>query len=132
MHFTLPGTIRLKSSAQIGSVFVYGSTVRTKTLLAHFRLVPAAQTDSPPVKAAFAVSKKKFKKSVDRNYIKRLMRECYRTRKTLLPTSFPLPMQLHLVISYTHPQKPNYHAMCQEMNELLPKVHAKLDNYHAQ
>lgn len=37
--------------------------------------------------ALFSVSKKKFKKAVDRNKVKRRMREAYRLHKHLIPTS---------------------------------------------
>ena len=37
----------------------------------------------------FSVSKKKFKRAVDRNHIKRLMRESYRLKKHLFNALFP-------------------------------------------
>jgi ribonuclease P protein component len=38
-------------------------------------------TDESPAQVLFAVSKKKFKRAVDRNRIKRMMREAYRLNK---------------------------------------------------
>ena len=38
-------------------------------------------TDVPPVQAAFAVSKRNFKRAVKRNILKRRMREAYRLNK---------------------------------------------------
>lgn len=38
----------------------------------------------PPVKAAFAVPRKLFKKAVDRNLLKRRMREAYRRNKYII------------------------------------------------
>ena len=38
-----------------------------------------------------SVSKKYFKKAVDRNYFKRVLRECYRFNKDLLLNDLPEP-----------------------------------------
>jgi len=38
-------------------------------------------------KAGFSVSKKRFKRAVDRNRMKRVMREAYRRNKLLLPVN---------------------------------------------
>ncbi|MEX0275714.1 MAG: ribonuclease P protein component [Flavobacteriaceae bacterium] len=40
--------------------------------------------ENPKVQVGFAVPKKRFKKAVERNRIKRLMREAYRLNKTLV------------------------------------------------
>ncbi|MEP2346307.1 MAG: ribonuclease P protein component [Algoriphagus sp.] len=38
----------------------------------------------------FSVSKKKIKKAVGRNFVKRTMREAYRLNKSIIPTSAPI------------------------------------------
>jgi len=43
--------------------------------------LPGNWTGDPVVKVLVSVSKRNFKKSVDRNHIKRLLRECYRKNK---------------------------------------------------
>jgi ribonuclease P protein component len=45
--------------------------------------LPGDWTGKPVVKVLVSVSKRNFKKAVDRNYIKRLLRECYRRNKAI-------------------------------------------------
>ena len=68
------------------------------------------------LQSAFSVSSKKFKKSVDRNRIKRLMREAYRLQK------FPLQGQLEkkriylaVFIIYTGHELPAYDFISAKM-----------------
>lgn len=51
-----------------------------------------------PVRAGFSVPKKKFRSSVARHHIRRLMIESYRLNKAVLYQSIPEGQQLHLFI----------------------------------
>lgn len=69
---------RLKNLRQIQFLFSESNMkVGKHPLLLLYNLSP--ETSSGNVKVLFSVSKKKFSKAVDRNKIKRLMRESYRT-----------------------------------------------------
>ena len=60
-------------------------------------------------KVAFAVSKKNFKKAVDRNRIKRLMRESYRKNKYLLQEYCgEKEKTLAILFIYTGKELPDY------------------------
>lgn len=82
MNFTYPKNERLKSKTTIGLLFSEGKSVSKYPL----RLVycQAAENSEEKIKLGVSVSKKYFKKAVDRNYFKRVLRETYRLNKHLL------------------------------------------------
>lgn len=130
MKYSLSQSFRLKSPQAVSAVFMGGTSVRHGCLILHYRIIPALQTDAQPVRMAFAVPKRRFKKSVERNYIKRLMRECYRIQKLNMPNIFPEPMQMHAVLSYNHNEKPNYEMVMKDMTQILQKTVLKINAIH--
>ncbi|MEN2414597.1 ribonuclease P protein component [Flavobacterium mesophilum] len=82
MSFTYPKNERLKSKTTIGLLFSEGKSVSKYPL----RLVycQAEENSEEKIKLGVSVSKKYFKKAVDRNYFKRVLRETYRLNKHLL------------------------------------------------
>ena len=82
MDFSYPTAEKLKSKKIIDLLFTEGKSVSKYPL----RLVYVAHDfeENVPLKIGVSVSKKYFKKAVDRNYFKRLLRECYRLNKHLL------------------------------------------------
>lgn len=88
MSFTYPETEKLKSRKTIEKLFSGGKSVSKFPL----RLVYVENTDeSDLVKIGVSVSKKYFKKAVDRNYFKRCLRESYRLNKQLLHENLDKP-----------------------------------------
>lgn len=82
MNFTYPKNERLKSKTKIGFLFSEGKSVSKYPLRLVYRLEEANQEEK--IKIGVSVSKKYFKKAVDRNYFKRVLRETYRLNKHLL------------------------------------------------
>lgn len=82
MDASYPKAEKLKSKKIIDILFTEGKSVSKYPL----RLVYVAHDfeDNVPLKMGVSVSKKYFKKAVDRNYFKRVLRECYRLNKPLL------------------------------------------------
>jgi len=82
MNFTYPKNERLKSKTIIGLLFSDGKSVSKYPLRLVYRL--AEENSEEQTKVGVSVSKKYFKKAVDRNYFKRVLRETYRLNKHLL------------------------------------------------
>lgn len=82
MDFKYPKNQKLKSSKTIDLLFTKGKSVSKYPL----RLVFVEQEidENFDLKFGVSVSKKYFKKAVDRNYFKRVLRECYRLNKHIL------------------------------------------------
>ncbi|MDI1304498.1 MAG: ribonuclease P protein component [bacterium] len=89
MNFTYPKNEKLKSKITIGLLFSEGKSVSKYPL----RLVYYSGNlgEGQKIKMGVSVSKKNFKKAVDRNYFKRVLRETYRLNKHLLLDNLDKP-----------------------------------------
>lgn len=89
MQFTYPKHEKLKSKTTIDLLFSDGNSVSKFPL----RLVYVENTEENAelIKMGVSVSKKYFKKAVDRNYYKRVLRETYRLNKHLLIDNLEKP-----------------------------------------
>jgi len=82
MRFTFKKEEKLKSKILIEQLFEKGENFTKFPLRIKFLKVD--HTSENAIQASFSAPKRKFKKAVDRNRIKRLMREAYRKNKHLL------------------------------------------------
>ncbi len=82
MNNTYPKTEKLKSKTTIDLLFSQGKSVSKYPLRLVY--VPINLEKEEQIKIGVSVSKKYFKKAVDRNYFKRVLRETYRLNKHLL------------------------------------------------
>lgn len=96
MRETLTKAERLSSTKAIERLFDRRRP-EGGSLLAYPCQVLFVPTDEAHTRVLFTVSKKKFKKAVDRNRIKRLLREAYRKQKALTPLPVPLDMAFIVV-----------------------------------
>ena len=86
MDFRFQRAERLKSEKVISSLFKKGRSFSCYPLrLVYTEIDPlsikADSTDFSPVQFSLSVSKKKFKRAVDRNLLRRRIRESYRLQK---------------------------------------------------
>jgi len=101
VRFTLSRAERLTSVKAIERLFQEGqSLTRYPVRLVWMKMDRSEETDAP-VQVMFSASKKKYSRAVDRNRIKRLLREAYRLYKPELYTLLPPDQTFHLAIIYT-------------------------------
>lgn len=82
MDFSFSKDEKLKSKKVIDSLFSNGKSVAKYPLRLVY--IEATEEQNVPLKMGVSVSKKHFKHAVDRNYFKRVLRECYRLNKNIL------------------------------------------------
>lgn len=82
MRNRYPKYEKLKSKTTIDVLFSEGKTVAKYPLRLVY--VPLNEVETHSIKIGVSVSKKHFKRAVDRNYFKRVLRETYRLNKQLL------------------------------------------------
>lgn len=91
---------RLKLRKQIEMLFQNGEAFSFYPLRVVFRLEKLYQEQRWPVKVGFSIPKKRFRRAHDRNRIKRLLKEAWRTQKHSLYESVPKDWQLHCFLIY--------------------------------
>lgn len=85
-----------------------------------------------PLKVGVSVSSRNFKKATDRNRIKRLLREAYRTQKTnLLEHVQTNGRQLALFFLYTDKTLPDYNLIKSKMQLVLERLTKQLHEKNA-
>ncbi|MBP9793456.1 MAG: ribonuclease P protein component [Flavobacterium sp.] len=89
MKNTYPKHEKLKSKTTIDLLFSEGKSVSKYPLRLVF--APISLENDEVIKFGVSVSKKYFKKAVDRNYFKRVLRETYRLNKNILLDSIKQP-----------------------------------------
>jgi ribonuclease P protein component len=117
MQFTYPKHEKLKSKTTIDLLFSEGNSVSKFPL----RLVYVENTEENAelIKMGVSVSKKYFKKAVDRNYYKRVLRETYRLNKHLLIDSLQKPYAFMLF--YQTKERLSYQEIEEKTIQLFQK-----------
>lgn len=117
---------KLKSRKGIDALFRTGSRMSHPPLRIWYRFLPAGE-EASPVQTGVGASKKGFKRAVDRNRIKRLLREAYRLQKApFLQAVADGKMNCHLFIMYTGKELPQYTNLYTAINHCLEDLQTKI------
>ncbi len=118
--FTYSRNQKLKSRKLLGNLFATGKSLNA------FPLKLVYQTNSPVngevLMAGVGASSRHFKKAVDRNRIKRLLRESYRLQKKVLHEGLPKDFQWQLFFIYTGKDLPDGKIIAEKMQILMQKL----------
>ncbi|MBL7740698.1 MAG: ribonuclease P protein component [Chitinophagaceae bacterium] len=120
-QFTLGKNERLKSRKSIEQLFSEGKKIN----LAPFRIFYTCHLPANEAALLFGtgVSSKNFKRAVDRNRVKRLIREAYRLQKlALLGKIKEKKIQVNVFFIYTGKELPVYQDVYEKMGAALHKL----------
>ena len=138
--FSLGRNERLKSRKQIDQLFKEGKKISLFPLHIYYQFTQLTTHDSPKessrtqltTRLGVGVSAKNFKKAVDRNRIKRLIRESYRLQKpTFINTIKVDNQQLSVFIVYAGNELPDYKLVYDKVAIALQKISLAIEKQSA-
>ena len=116
VNYKFPKNEKLKSSKAIATLFSEGKNHFNFPIKVFFIPKPSAEKNL----AAFAVPKRNFKLAVDRNRIKRQLREAYRLNKDVLMKNED--KKYIMLFLFLGREKPQYDQVVKAMVSLLKKL----------
>ena len=121
MQFTYPKKEKLKSKTTIDLLFSEGNSVSKFPLRLVY--VENKEPNAELMKMGVSVSKKYFKKAVDRNYFKRVLRETYRLNKHLLIDNLEKPYAF--MFFYQSKERLSYQEIEEKTIQLFQKFNER-------
>ena len=122
---TFPLKEHLKSKRVIDRLYAEGTSVTAFPLRAVFiEQLPEEQETTAAI--LINVAKRRFRHAVDRNLLKRRIREAYRTGKhTFIDTLAKNNRKMAVAIMYIDTNKRSTDFLCRKMDKLLQNIIAK-------
>ncbi|WP_460189751.1 ribonuclease P protein component [Urechidicola sp. KH5] len=113
MNFRFPSIQKLKSKKHISNLFESGITLKEFPLRMKY-----IEAETEVSKVVISVPKRLVKKAVDRNRIKRQIRESYRLNQYLLS----METKLHLMFIFTNSKEVPFETIDKKMKKLLSEI----------
>jgi ribonuclease P protein component len=126
--FSLSKKERLKSAKSLTRLFKEGKSFAVYPLRVYY-LEVAVTEEREGLKCAFSVPKRLYRKAVDRNRLKRQMREAYRLNKSDLHF-WAQEHPLDLMLIYYSPEPHTYKKIEQAAQRILLRLVNELSKRH--
>ena len=121
IRYTFCKDERLKREQHIQTLFRTGKAFSVFPVRLVW-LLQAKDNDKYPARTGFSVPKKKFRHATDRNRVKRLLREVWRTNKHEIYEAVPQAQQLHLFIIFTDITLPDLPKVSNALIKAIDKL----------
>lgn len=120
--FSFPSKERLKSNTRISQLFLHGDVVKKYPILIKYQFIDAPEGVS--IQSLFSVPKRKIRKAVDRNLVRRRIKESFRLNKARFLPELKIPEDKHLSIAfiYTGNEIMEYHVIDKALQQCLKKL----------
>ena len=122
-QFTLGKSERLKSRKQIDHLFNDGQRFNLSFFRVFYSIANSSDVKDTPLQAGFAAGSRNFKTAVDRNRIKRLMREAWRLQKNELKRELAKQnRRMDVFLIYTGKELPVYSEVSSTIQKIIEKL----------
>lgn len=122
MKLTFGKNEKLKSKKAIEALFSEGQSYVSHPIRIVYKVNPKSDYT---IRIAESVAKKKFKHAVDRNLLKRRIKEAYRLNKHLIEITEDVSIDILFI--YTSSKIQSYEKIDQSLQEILTKLNIKLN-----
>lgn len=123
--YTYPRSEKLKSRKVLNTLFTGGKTISVFPVKLFW--IPATHAADQSIQAGVGVSARHFAKAVDRNRIKRLLREGYRLNKQPLLTALKThEKQIAVFFLYIGKELPDQVMLTEKMQQALTKLEEQI------
>ena len=120
---------KLKSRKVVEELFARGKSLNVFPIRIFYKFLPLPADEKTVLQVGVSVSKRNFKRAVDRNRIKRLLRETYRLQKRELIEVLKVQRRIgYIFFIYTDKQMPQYPIVFDTMSKCLEVLKRKAIN----